>query len=172
MVNSPGSRTKMHWITSAGGPLVLVPETIASQWHGVSNGGSDYAAACAIDDYVGVIRWNGIDVLILNDEPLATTCLTNGLTVFLRWVYAPDEDAIVKAIQNMAHHFPKQQAGAAFDCQASTYALFDAGTPGQHISEKIEVEIAPGSYVVETHVWKPNEDVKLVVHVLRPVTDS
>lgn len=162
----------MDWITSAGGPLVLVPETMASQWHGIGNGGSDYAAACAIDDYVGVIRWNGVDVLVLNDEPLATTCLTNGLTVFLRWMYAPDENAIVKAAQEMAPHFPKQQAGSAFDCQKATYILFDAGDPGPRIFEKIEVKITPRSYVVETHVWKPNDDVGLIVHVLRPATDS
>jgi hypothetical protein len=158
----------MRWITSAGGPLVLVPETMAVQWRGISDGGSDYAAACAIDDYAGVIQWNGVDVLILNDEPLATTCLTSGLTVFLRWMYAPNEDAITNVIQDMTRHFSKQQRGIAFGCQAARYVLFDAGAPGQNVVETIEVDVAPGPYVVETHVWKPNEDVGLIVHVLRP----
>jgi len=158
----------MHWITSAGGPLVLVPETMAAQWHGVSDGGGDYAAACMIDDYVGVIRWHGVDVLVLNDEPLATTCITNGLTMLLRWMYAPNEEAITNVIQGMARHFPEQQGGALLVCQASNYMLFDAGAPEQKRVELIEVDIAPGPYVVETHVWKPNEDVGLVVHVLRP----
>jgi len=166
--SSRGNRMNMHWITSAGGPLVLVPEKMAAQWHGVSDGGGDYAAACTIDDYIGVIRWHGVDVLVLNDEPLATTCITDGLTIFLRWMYAPNEDAITNVIQGMARHFPKQQGGAALDCQASRYILFDAGASAQNSVERIEVEVAPGPYMAETHVWTPNEDVGLVVHVLRP----
>ena len=161
----------MRWITSAGGPLVLIPETMAVQWHGVSDGGSDYAAACTIDDYVGVIRWNGVDVLILNDEPLATTCLTSGLTMFLRWMYAPNEDAIANVIRSITSHFSRRERGIAFSCQAARYVLFDAGTPGQNIGEAIEVDIAPGPYVIETHIWEPSEDVGVVVHVLRPDED-
>ena len=168
MANSPESRTNMRWITSAGGPLVLVPQAMAVQWHGVSNGGNDYTAACTIDDYAGVIRWNGVDVLILNDEPLATTCLTNGLTVFVRWMYAPNENAITDVIHDMVRHFPKQERGITLDCKADRYVLFDAGAPGSTVNETIEVNVAPGPYMVETHMWRPNEDVGLVVHVLRP----
>jgi hypothetical protein len=142
---------------------------MATQWHGVSDGGGDYVAACAIDDYAGVIRWNGVDVLVLNDEPLATTCLADGLTVFLRWMYAPNEDAITNVIQDIGRHFSEPQRGVALACQASRYILFDAGAPGQNIVEMLEVGIAPGSYMVETQVWKPDENVGLIVHVLRPV---
>jgi Immunity protein 21 len=158
----------MHWIASAGGPLVLVPQAMAAQWQGISNGGSDYAVACMIDDYASVIQWNGVDVLILNDEPLATTCLTDGLTVFVRWIYAPNEEAIKNVIQDITLLFLKRNQGVAFGCQADKYVLFDAGAPGTHIVERIEVNIAPGAYIVETHIWRPNEDVGLVVHVLRP----
>jgi Immunity protein 21 len=160
----------MHWITSAGGPLVLVPETMVAGWYGVSNDGSDYKASCSIDDYAGVIQWKGVDVLILNDEPLATTCLTDGLTVFLRWMYSPNEDAIKNVIQDMSPLFTNRKQGVAFGCQADRYVLFDAGAPGPNIIETIEVNIAPGAYVVETHIWRPNEDVGLVAHVLRPHT--
>lgn len=167
MASLPESKTSMRWITSAGGPLVLVPKTMTVRWRGVSDGGDDYAAACTVDDYVGVIRWNGVDVLVLNDEPLATTCLAGGLTTFLRWMYAPNEDAITNAIQDMSCQFSERQRGVAFDCRATRYILFDAGSPGQSIVEMIEVDIAPGSYVVESHVWKPNENVGLIVHGLR-----
>lgn len=166
------NRTNMRWITSAGGPLVLVPQTMVAQWRGVSDGGRDYAAACAVDDYLGVIQWNGVEVLVFNDEPLATTCATADLTVFLRWIYAPNEGAIVSAAQDLAHYLPQQESGVVFDCRAARYALFDAGAPGQNVVEMIEVEIAPGTYIVETHVLKPNDDVGLIAHVLRPATDS
>ena len=158
----------MRWITSAGGPLVLVPKSMVGQWHGVTDGGSDYRAACSVVDYADAIRWRGVDVLVLNDEPLATTCLANGLTMFLRWMYAPDEAAITHEIEVMAGRFAKQQHGVAMHCRESSYILFDAGAPGKSTVETIEVDLAPGAYLIETHVWKPNEEVGVIVHILRP----
>lgn len=172
MASLPESSANMRWIASAGGPLVLVPWTMVAQWRGASDGGDDYAAACAVDDYVGVIQWDGVDVLVLNDEPLATTCPTADLTVFLRWMYAPNEDAIMSVVHNLANHLPQQESGVVFECRAARYALFDAGTFGRNVVEMIEVEIAPGTYVVETHVLKPNSEVGLIAHVLRSATDS
>lgn len=166
------NEASMHWIASAGGPLVLVPKAMVGQWRGVSEGGGDYAAACTIDDYVGVIRWNGADVLVLNDEPLATTCLTTGATVLLRWVYAPNEAAIICLAQELTDSLPQQPSGVEFDCRAVRYALFDAGATGRSVLEMIEMEIIPGTYFVETHVVKPNDDLELIAHVLRPAADS
>ena len=165
------NKASMHWIASAGGPLVLVPKTMVGRWNGVNEGGGDYAAACAIDDYVGVIRWNGVDVLILNDEPLATACLTAGIIAFLRWVYAPNEAAITSVAEELTDSLPQQQSNVMFHCRESRYTLFDAGAPGRSLVEMIEVDIMPGTYLVETHAMKPNDNVELIAHVLRPAVD-
>jgi hypothetical protein len=145
---------------------------MVTQWCGVSHGERDYAAACAVDDYVGVIEWNGANVLVLNDEPLATTCPTAVLTVFLRWMYAPNEDAVMGVVHDLVNCLPRQDSGVVFECRADRYALFDAGALGRNVIETIEVEIAPGFYIVETHILKPSSDVGLIAHVLRPATDS
>jgi hypothetical protein len=137
----------MRWINSAGGPLVLVPATKVAQWRGIRDGGGDYAAACAVDDDVGVIRWNGVDVLVLADEPLATACIAGELTVFLRWSYAPNEGAIENVVRGMMLELSEPRSRVSFDCQTTRHVLFDAGAPGSSVDEAIELGITPGGYV-------------------------
>jgi hypothetical protein len=157
----------MQWITSAGGPLVLVPEGMAGEWRGATADGLDYDAACAVSDYAGIIRWHGADVLVLNDEPLATTSfVAAGRLMFLRWMYAPSEAAILDLLPGIDQLLPPACAETGLVLSSRSHALFDAGAPGDRVEPILRVEVEPGRYSVQTHVWKPNADIGLLVHVL------
>lgn len=158
----------MLWIASGGGPLVLIPADLAAQWRGATHGSSDYDAACKLSDYAGVIRWHEAEVLVLNDEPLATTSLVAcGGLVFLRWRYAPDEAAILALLPNIAEELPAPCEEANITCASRDHVLFDAGASGNGIKTLVRAVVEPGRYAVQTHVWTPSESVSLLAHVFR-----
>lgn len=79
----PG-RAELVWVQSAGGPLIVVPESSVNAWGGVTKSGAvlggpggrdDYDRACEIDGLAGVITVGAddADAIVLADEP-ATTC--------------------------------------------------------------------------------------------------
>jgi hypothetical protein len=68
----------INWVCSAGGPLIVVPAEIAHHWRGVEGWfpsedvrqmsdefASDYARACGIDDYLGMLEVGPGRALIL-----------------------------------------------------------------------------------------------------------
>ena len=44
----------MSWVSSEGGPLILIGKSDLSNWEGID--GFDYDRACPVEDYVGVIE--------------------------------------------------------------------------------------------------------------------
>lgn len=65
------------WITSTGGPLILIPESACDQWGGALDDYSDrtgaYGRACAVNDCVGLIDVGPAKALVLGDHPADTT---------------------------------------------------------------------------------------------------
>ncbi|MBF5044514.1 hypothetical protein FGE12_19100 [Aggregicoccus sp. 17bor-14] len=175
MQSSIGNSGQRQWVSSAGGPLVLLPSSLSSSWTGARQRGvaasDDYAVACRVSGYVGVISKDGTDVLVLGDEPLRTTALASDvLTGFVRWVAAESSTAVEAAI----HDLRPEQLGPAlemhrFSVQEPIWNLADAGVDGRHISERgaIRVALDPGIYDVSVHEYFPSRAVRLLVIVLR-----
>jgi hypothetical protein len=156
----------MRWIMSAGGPLILIPRSIIGQWRGVADGGEDYQAACAVTDRAGVIWRHGVDILVLNDEPLQTACVVSDRRpMLIRWMYAPSESAALAALHDFQDRRLRPSEAVLMTCKESRYVLLDAGADGSKLTEHLDVEIVEGVFLVETYVWKPNDEVGLVVHV-------
>ncbi|MFE3269288.1 Imm21 family immunity protein [Streptomyces sp. NPDC059215] len=65
------------WVTSAGGPLILIPESVCQQWVGAPctypDDQGDYGRTCEVDGYVGLIDVGGTQALVLGDTPARTT---------------------------------------------------------------------------------------------------
>jgi hypothetical protein len=166
----------MKWINSAGGPLVLIPRSALIRWRGAADGhgvGTDYDAACAVSSYAGVIHRHGVDILILNDEPLQTTAVATEDAVFLvRWMYAPNESAVLASLRDIRGRLgpPCERASlASVECE---YVLLDAASTGSSAGDRLDVVFGFCPERVETHVWKPETDVGLLVHVLKSSTSS
>lgn len=67
------------WVTSAGGPLILIPESACHHWGGAPrtypDDEGDYGRACEVDGYVGLIDVGAAQALVLGDMPARTTFL-------------------------------------------------------------------------------------------------
>jgi hypothetical protein len=99
----------INWVSTGGGPLVVIPVEIAHLWRGdgglgLPNGDlslvweavktrTDYGRACGIDDYLGILQVGPGRCLVFGDEPLATAFQsTQDGGIFVRWVHAESEE--------------------------------------------------------------------------------
>ena len=102
--------TSPLWVDSLGGPLVVVPRSALSGWHGGTASGltvggdalDDYDRACAVDDLAAVITLAGhsAEALVLADEP-ATTCYLQEHHAFVRWLAADSAADLLAAAETV-----------------------------------------------------------------------
>ena len=156
----------MHSISSSGGPLIALPESLLPSWRGAADGGSHYRLACAVTDYAGVAHLAGQELLVLGDEPLQTAVSNwNDTIVIARWLYAPDEAAIVRCIDQANWGEPVETL--AWQPSESRYVLMDSAREGTNPGPSLELAMTVASYAVATCVVKPNPDVGAILHTLR-----
>lgn len=156
----------MRWISSAGGPLVLIPRVLLSRWQGSCGEPSDYEMACGVEGYVGVIEKAGCQLLVLGDEPLQTAVSRlNGRPCLVRWVYAPSPGIAETSVAAMAPVYLRGPLeSVAIRVESSPLVLMDAGAPGEHPGDTLEVELEPGAYRVHVYEFAPARDMKFLVH--------
>lgn len=162
----------MRWISSAGGPLVLVPKVLQPRWRGTYGVPSDYDVACGVEGYVGVIEKAGGQILVLGDEPLQTAVSRlNGRPCLVRWVYAPSPGAAKSSVTAMvSSHLRGPLESVALHIESAPLILMEAGAPGEHPGDTLELELEPGAYRVHVYELAPARDMKFLVHEFEPVT--
>ncbi|WP_414640814.1 Imm21 family immunity protein [Archangium sp.] len=160
----------MQWISSAGGPLVLIPKSLQPRWQGTCGVPSDYEVACGVEGYAGVIEKEGSHVLVLGDEPLQTAVSRlNGRPCLVRWVYAPSPGVAESSMTAMAPLLLRgPMESVAIRVGSSPLVLMDAGAHGEHPVDTLEMELEPGSYVVHVYEFAPARDMKFLVHAFEP----
>lgn len=152
-----------HWIFSAGGPLVLLQASTLEVWRGVF--GADYEAACAVTGYIGVLKKEHRDVLVLADEPMQTTHFNDGTDDFLvRWIYGTDEETVVGTLQSMPHALKDATEEVRLELAEDRQLIIDSGAEGATAAERLELSLLPGSYTVKVFKYDPSPDVSLIVH--------
>ncbi|WP_069463451.1 Imm21 family immunity protein [Actinacidiphila rubida] len=100
------SDADLTWVRSMGGPLVVVPVSALERWGGctmdslILDGSrrDDYARACEVEEYAGVIPVGEASALVLGQEP-ATTCYVPEHRVFVRWLAADSEAELFEAVE-------------------------------------------------------------------------
>lgn len=160
----------MRWISSAGGPLVLLPLDSVVDWQGNANGGgapSDYDIACAAEGYTSALTLRNMSVLVLNDEPLQTTFLRDATgAFFVRWVYAPGQPEVDAALAVMRGQLGPAVEAVDFHADAPNLVLMDAAEQGASpsLGNRLSLHLEAGSYKVSTHIYKPSSEVALLIH--------
>ncbi|MFE8598889.1 Imm21 family immunity protein [Archangium violaceum] len=164
----------MQWISSAGGPLVLIPKSLQPRWQGTCGVPSDHEMACGVEGYAGVIEKVGYQILVLGDEPLQTAVSRlNGRPCLVRWVYAPSPSVAESSIAAMVPlHLRGPLESVAIHVDSSPLVLMDSGAPGAHPGDTLELELEPGAYRVHVYEFAPARDMKFLVHAFEPHTDS
>lgn len=164
------------WVSSAGGPLLVTPQSMLSLWTGadstdgpVENWG-DYGRACAIDGYVGVVAIGHRQALVLGDEPAATTYLS-AERLLLRWAAAHEEDDLVSAARRAVRD------GVSWDADEDVrwvaegpVVVFDSALPGAELKpdNHLVIDLRPDEYRVRA-TYHIDGDNWMILVQLQPV---
>ena len=159
----------MHWISSYGGPFVVIPRTIAEAWTG--NSSDDYDIACGVVGFVGVIKKLGYEVFVLGDEPARTSIFeTGGRSFIVRCLAANSESAIELACLSIcgrledAADIEDVDERCSFVVSDPDFIIMDSVLDGACPEEKVlPFKLAEGRYEVRTYYFE-NDDVELLVH--------
>jgi hypothetical protein len=148
------------WISSLGGPLIVIPVSALADWTGSTETGrlagtgeveDDYDRACAVDELAGVIPvgQEGMQALVLADEP-ATSCFLPDRLVFVRWLAADSEEELLAAAAAVV----AAPSTAWEDCGTWSIdgpaVLFDSAYPGGSQPEQASVPITAGRWLVRS----------------------
>ena len=169
------------WVETLGGPHVLLPEESLAYWRGIEGwrdhadptDNSDYARACRIDSWLGVLRCGPGDALVLSGDvgPVAwyqSEDRNSGLLI--QWLAADDEEDIILAINGP--RLTKVLASTNAECvkfvtgRSGVLRLFDAAEPGDEIClENTRLSVRPGIYFVRAG-YLETDNLRIVVRQL------
>ncbi|HET7077814.1 MAG TPA: Imm21 family immunity protein [Chloroflexia bacterium] len=178
----------LTWLASAGGPLLLLPGEYLAAWEGTnppSEGrildarfrwgdpaavSTDYDRACDVAEYLGLLDVGGGQGLVLGDAPLATAWLPDGDSgragMLVRWVSADNEVQILVALAHIPDHV-WDPAPLLFPAGSTPLYLFDAAIPGSEVDNYLTLDLDPGSYLIHTAIYKPDDSTELILHRFR-----
>jgi hypothetical protein len=176
------------WVESMGGPLIAVPVSALTRWHGCAESGSaagsgdvldDYDRACEVDGLGGVIAVgeDGDQGLVLADEP-ALSCYLPDHQAFIRWLGAESEVDLIAAAQAVL----ADPASVWEECGVWTTdgpaVLMDSATAGAELRseypnggglpDQAPVSILPGSWTIRAVYASPTEHTSVGVIQLLP----
>ena len=157
----------MDWISSEGGPLVVIGKSELVNWQGVDS--SDYNRACSVEDYVGLIPVGNSEAIVLGDEPCQTgvVSLNSREVVLARWVYGEDELTVenyLKKLSEKAFNNPCEQI--EYQAKDDNFVLFDATLNGESASG-VDIALPLDKYVIKTIQYEPDENTFLILHMCR-----
>ena len=162
----------MHWIESAGGPLVLVPERSLAAWKGAdgpSPTGTHYERACAIEDFVGLVPLETGAGVVLGDEPLRTAWRpTTAGGLLVRCIAAPSERDVEAALETLPEGLPWESM-LDFHHPGGALLLFDAAFAGSELpDDHLRLDLPAGRWTLDLSAYHPSDDVALMLHRLSP----
>lgn len=163
----------MEWISSDGGPLIVIEENYLPIWRGASDsldgGLADYERVGEITDWLGFINVGAGTVLVLSGDDTATTWLesfTGSQSMLLRWIYANTEDEIINTAQSL---FEKVKAETnsvswAIKCDLVLLAACEAGEDEMY--PRLRIKIPSGNYKISTIEYE-DEQTSVICHCFR-----
>ncbi len=154
----------MRWISSEGGPLILIGKNSLLNWKGAEGG--DYERACSVDDYAGIITVAGSHALILGDEPCQTAVYeaeSLGLLI-VRWQWAESEASVQSVVERLSiEDFKDPEEEIDYKVDDNSLLLFDSVLSGKD-AEGLSVTLAGSNYLVSTICYTPNDETSLILH--------
>jgi len=170
-----------EWISSEGGPLLILPRSLVPAWGGIDapddvvpafESGTfvtDYDRACAVDDYLGLISVANGRGLVLGDEPMLTTWLPDAAYpdtagILVRWVYAETFDSVYRHLQFLSPDL-WSPSGLSFDVPDNLLCLFDAALSADEVDNRyLPIHLVPHVYDLWTAIYQPDQHTSLILH--------
>jgi hypothetical protein len=164
--------TKHAWISSEGGPLILMHRSQLRTWHGAAGKGrdehgfeTDYDWACSVEEEVAVYEGPS-QMLVLGDEPDATSLRSIGADIVLvRWRAAPSaesmEDALARRIGDL-----RFEPIARFTTRPGEHLLFDSADVGWDANPALVATLDGHTYEVANAMLTAEEGISALLHRL------
>lgn len=162
----------MNWIDSNGGPLIFSSKKYAKDWKGTTGSSlnlkeTDYERACATSDYMEIIPSGGYELLVLGDEPMASTlCSSEKFNSIARWEYCESQEMAINALKNL----PTNLNGIADDkfikLPEDELIIFDSALSFYEIDGGEYPSMEKGVYRITTEIYKSEKEFSFVVHRL------
>ncbi|MCI0618609.1 immunity 21 family protein [bacterium] len=141
---------KLDWLDD-GSLIILLPEPLLNEWHGVDS--DDYDRACAISNsWLNTISVPGGHGFLLGGDSGMVLAIpsANGATSLIRWVYANDEDELVEfALQ--CKSVTQSEPDFVFNNTFAKWSLFNAAAnPSSDSLEMRSIGLPFGQIRIET----------------------
>jgi immunity protein 21 of polymorphic toxin system len=175
----------MDEVKSAGGPLICVESRLSHEWRGIEGLSvkpdvsmvgisTDYERAYrGPNNYLTVLPLIHGTALILGEMPLVTGVWKNSLNQIVLWriFYAEQDDDVPGMLASLPEEtFETSLQSIELSFGSRNVVIFDSALPGDEAqAESISFKIAPGKYVVTTHVAKPTPSAELLLHRFYPI---
>lgn len=168
----------MHWLSSLGGPFIVMPASVLPLWMGVSEQAgriSDYSRACEIAscNEIGALSVGSRTCLVLGGEPLDTTWLKGarcGGGILCRWMCAESDTEAESALeQAWSQQFV--DTGLSLTVRDSAWLLTDCAIPGPKVkaNEVLSFSLEHGKYNVQMCTYQPDAVTEFILVRLRLV---
>jgi hypothetical protein len=130
---------------------------------------TDYARACKIKDYVGVVEVADGYSIVLGDMPLATTVSVDGLgrTFIVRPIYMDPHDDPISLVQGVQDtDLGKELESIEFSVTNRRMLIFDSALSGDGLGEEyLSSLISAGRYRIVTYEFKPSSSLSSILHI-------
>jgi len=176
--------TRYRWIGTTGGPHLLLAEELLPYWRGIDgwkdhrdpSDESDYARACRVNSWLGLIPCHTGQALVLSGDVgmiawIPSTHQRGGMLV--QWIAVTDEASISDALGSPALANVLDDPAAeqiAFSTSSSgVLRLFDSSEQGDILQGASEVVcLVPGDYCVRAGYLKARS-LAIVVRRFSPI---
>ncbi|WP_327152131.1 Imm21 family immunity protein [Nocardia sp. NBC_01329] len=163
------------WVHSAGGPLLIAPESELGHWAGVEDAEDmdgavetwgDYGRACSVRNYIGLVAVGSQQALVLGDQPARTTYLP-GERVFLRGAAAGSDEELVDVVRRVLRDITWDPDEDLVWEVREPVMLFDSAWAGAEIEpdNRLLVDLDPGSYRVRATSLRDSGDWMILVQL-------
>lgn len=174
------------WVSSGGGPLILMPEGAMPHWEGTDipsaersvtasfrydpSGASatDYDQACDIKDDIGLISVGESWGLVLNASPDDTTwhSWTEAEGCLIRLGYLDEDIDFAEHLEIIRSREGKQE-GMVLSVSSEPLYLFDAAFNGNFVLQTqqfIRFSLPAGQYAVYSDIYEEEDMASLRIH--------
>ncbi|WP_329266743.1 Imm21 family immunity protein [Streptomyces sp. NBC_01451] len=154
------------WVTSMGGPLIMIPESACQYWTGspptYPDDEGDYGRACSVEDLIGIIEVGPTQALVLGDDPAATTFLPEHSLLVRQIAGDPDVDyspAVAELLPQVVW-----DSRVEWTVQ-EPLVLFDSVHDHTEIEseEHLHIALAPERYMVEAAYAEIPDEASLIL---------
>ncbi|MGS2644212.1 Imm21 family immunity protein [Streptosporangium sp. LJ11] len=160
------------WVTTLGGPHIVVPESACQYWNGVPkdypDDEGDYGRACEVDGYIGLIDVGPAKALVLGDHPAGTTFLPEH-NLFVRWIAADSAAEILQAAIDVVGSAQWEEE-LVWDIREPV-VLFDSVHGHDYIGseEHLRVDLPPGRYTVRAAYAQTEAAYMVIVQLVQQI---